>query len=186
MSIRSEIRAALVAQGALSCDEMLAHVPSVNGHRQTLSSNVSVLASSKMVRRAGLSDDGKPLYQLDDWPERAADGTVTPPATRKPAATKAAKVEKVEKLVARKPAKAAKKPKRAKAAKVVKAPPAPIANGTARAVQKSAHQPDASHIVGLQANGDALVVDKRGGAYTTIPAGVVRQLLQFADLRARA
>lgn len=73
MSIRSEIRAALV-DGPKSTDEMLPLVPSVEGDRARLGQNVSVLANEQKVRRAGLSDDGRPLYQLDPkaWPAKDA------------------------------------------------------------------------------------------------------------------
>jgi hypothetical protein len=75
MSIRSEIRAALV-DGPKSTDEMVPLVPSVEGDRARLGQNVSVLANELKVRRAGLSDDGRPLYQLDPkaWPAKGDAG----------------------------------------------------------------------------------------------------------------
>ena len=194
MSIRSEIRAALVAQGALSCDEMLQHVPAVNGIRATLQQNLSQLAGVKMIRRAGLSDDGKPLYQLDDWPERASDGTVTPP-TRKPAAKTAKPAKAAKKTTAPKAAptkaprkSAAKKPRKAVARTIVARAHDSLGNvstTTARA-HHMPPSPGAAHLVGLQANGDAIVVDKHAGSFQVIAAGAVQQLLEFAHLRPRA
>ena len=79
MSIRSEIRAALV-DGPKTTDELLPLVPSVDGDRRKLGWSMNDLADNQMVRRAGLSEDGKPLYQLDPkvWPEKpdSAEATV--------------------------------------------------------------------------------------------------------------
>lgn len=76
MSIRSEIRAALV-DGPKSVDELMLILPSrETTDRARLSNNMSVLANEAKVRRCGLSDDGKPLYQLEPsmWPAKEAAG----------------------------------------------------------------------------------------------------------------
>jgi hypothetical protein len=87
MSIRSEIRAALV-DGPKTTDELLPLVPSAENDRARLSASMSVLATSQMIRRTGLADDGKPIYQLDPraWPARDTDDPPPPqPGKRRPA-----------------------------------------------------------------------------------------------------
>jgi hypothetical protein len=94
MTLRSKIRAALV-DGPKSVDELTLMMPeSVYGDRHKLANNMSVLATEHKVRRCGLSEDGKPLYQLqpDIWPAKeragdepdntAAEADVTSPAKR--------------------------------------------------------------------------------------------------------
>lgn len=76
MSIRAAIRAALV-DGPKSVDELLPIISLLHEtDRPRLSNNMSVLASEQKVRRFGLSDEGKPLYQLEPsmWPAKEAAG----------------------------------------------------------------------------------------------------------------
>lgn len=106
MSIRSEIRAALV-DGPKTTDELLPLVASVEGDRKRLQQHMGNLASEKMVRRAGLSEDGAPMYQLDPktWPAKGEEGEAVTVA--------AGRIEgpHVRKAAPPKPAKAAKKAK---------------------------------------------------------------------------
>lgn len=193
MSIRSEIRAALV-DGPKSTDEMLPLVPSVEGDRARLGQNVSVLANEQKVRRAGLSDDGRPLYQLDPkaWPAKGDAGDVVTVAAGRiegPHLRKAAPPPKADK--ATKPAKTAKKtppsapaapPKsqrraaksQRKTATSAAAKPAP---GRAITI---AHEPEWR--VGLQLDGSVFAFDPSAGTHQVIAAPIVRQILGMAAL----
>lgn len=133
MSIRSEIRAALV-DGPKTTDELLPLVASVEGDRQRLQQHMGNLAGEQMVRRAGLSEDNKPIYQLDPkaWPAKGEEGeavTVAAGRIEGPNLRKAAPPPK-----AAKPAKKAKaKPAAKKVAKARKSqrPPAKSQRKTA-------------------------------------------------------
>ena len=185
MSIRSEIRAALV-DGPKSTDEMLPLVPSCEGDRARLGQNVSVLANELKVRRAGLSDDGRPLYQLDPqaWPAKGDAGetvTVTAGRIEGPQLRKA--------TLPRKPAKAPKKARPAapaapaksqrQAAKVQRKTAKPRAASPGRAVTV-ATEPDWR--VGLQLDGSVFAFDPAAGTHQVIAAPIVRQILGMAAL----
>mgnify|MGYP000243355444 CR=1 FL=1 len=191
MSIRSEIRAALV-DGPKSTDEMLPLVPSVEGDRARLGQNVSVLANELKVRRAGLSDDGRPLYQLDPqaWPAKGDAGetvTVTAGRIEGPQLRKATPPPKPAK--ATKPAKAPKKARPAapaapaksqrQAAKVQRKTAKPRAASPGRAVTV-ATEPDWR--VGLQLDGSVFAFDPAAGTHQVIAAPIVRQILGMAAL----
>lgn len=203
MSIRSEIRAALV-DGPKTVDELLPLVPSAEDDRARLASNVSVLATAQSIRRTGLSDDGKPIYQLDpkawpakdavaDQPVTAAAGRVHGPhlreaATPPPKATKPAAKPKAAKAP-KKPAPAAPaKPQRTRADKPAKS------QRTAAKVQRKtatsratpgravtvASEPDWR--VGLQLDGSVFAFDPSAGTHQVIAAPIVRQILGMAAL----
>lgn len=198
MSIRSEIRAALV-DGPKTTDELLPLVTSVEGSRPRLSIHMGNLSSEKMVRRCGLSDDGKPIYQLDPkaWPLRenaapaaaqeGADTAVStrpaPPKAKTPAAkpdhpatqkTKPAKATKAVKTV---------KPVKAKRAK------SPLFRVTRKA-GAAASQPALSLSVkrtinwhvGLQFDGSVFAFEPATGTHQVIDAGIVQQILGMAAL----
>jgi len=173
MSIRSEIRAALVS-GPKSTDELLPFVPAAEGDRVRLSANMSTLAGNGMVRRAGLSDDGKPLYQINpaQWPAKADEE----PVDASPASTSTAAPARMKK--AKPEAATPKKPHAPRAAKVqrktaISPQPRPVAT---RAL------PSPDWRVGLQLDGSVFAFDPRAGTHYVIDAPIVRQILGMAAL----
>jgi len=92
MSIRSEIRAALV-DGPKTTDELLPLVPTAAGDRAKLQQCLSELAGDGRLRRTGLDDNKRPIYTIDEWPTEALRGvavkeSLTPGTRKRKAATK--------------------------------------------------------------------------------------------------
>lgn len=169
MSIRSEIRAALV-DGPKSVDELMLILPSrETTDRARLSNNMSVLATEQKVRRCGLSDEGKPLYQLEPgmWPGKEAAGdpadqtaakatTEAAPPAKRGRKTKAATQSTTRK--GRKPA----TPR--KAAKGTKPAPArtPSPARAQRPDAKAARKPARGKAAGKRARQPAAALDLSG------------------------
>lgn len=203
MSIRSEIRAQLVS-GPKSTDELLPLVPAAEGDRVRLSANMSTLAASGMVRRTGLSDDGKPLYQLEPklWPAKEEPDlsvaiATLPPSLKNPvkeSATKKASTPKLQRPAAD-PARKAANPPAAKtrarqpaAALSDKSPGKHGANSrtdTGRAVVLSPSRAE-SIFVGLMASGEIRVQDLASGFHVDLPPGVAAQIATLARISAGA
>jgi hypothetical protein len=158
MSIRSEIRAALVG-GPKTIDELLPDVASLEGDRRKLGFHMSNLAGEQMVRRFGLSDDGKPIYKLDPdmWPAKETPAADAPPPSgagtpeAKPA--RAAAKPKAPKKPAKKtrPASTAAEPAPAKARKAKRTKPAKAAKKSSTAKADPARKAWAKKRADIQA-----------------------------------
>jgi len=173
MSIRSEIRAALVS-GPKSTDELLPLVPAAEGDRVRLSANMSTLAGAQMVRRAGLSDDNKPLYQINpaQWPAKADED----PGEAPPAPTSTAAPARVKK--AKRDAPPPKATRTARAAKVQRK--TAISPQPRQVATRALPSPDWR--VGLQLDGSVFAFNPRTGTHQWIDAPIVRQILGMAAL----
>lgn len=109
MSIRSEIRAAIIA-GKTTRAAMLKACPSCEDDKH-LASNLHVLKTESKVTYT-IGDNGGAVYALGVWPEKAERDDAAPSATRppkaakKPAAKKKASARKHQhrKAVAKRPA----------------------------------------------------------------------------------
>lgn len=73
MSTATDIRAALVRHGPLSCRELATHCPACEHDRQIVASTIATLRAEGKVRGAGI-EDGEPIYALHHWPEDAEPG----------------------------------------------------------------------------------------------------------------
>jgi len=203
MSIRSEIRAQLVS-GPKSTDELLPSVPSVEGDRARLSTHMSNLAANAMVRRCGLSDDGKPLYQLDPkvWPAKGtpelSDVIATLPASLKTpvkdSAAENASPSKSQRPAADSARKAAKQsaaktharqPAAALVEKNARKPSANVRVGAGRAAVPAPPRGE-SIFVGLMASGEIRVHDLTSGVHVNLPPEVAAQIATLARISAGA
>lgn len=195
MSIRSEIRAALV-DGPKTIDELLPLVASVEGDRARLAQNVSTLHNAALVRRVGLSEDRKPIYALDPtmWAAKAthddADADIAT-ESRKASTAKKASPSKAQRPDADPARKAANKP----AAKARARQPAAALHQTSGPKKPQAKKakvlatlpalnlpypvpgaaPDRT-FVGLMASGNIRVQDAVSGFHLDLPLGVAEQV----------